>query len=163
MQNRIKAINRIEEQEGFSDWLGGYTELDLLMYLWEPHDVAVVLGKLLLDKLGVETLREIDRANSETVYGRCASYAGEDLANQTLARLREKFGQAIAAVINILDPDAIVVGGGVGNLPIFYEESTRETIRRHLFNSELKTKILRPLLGDSAGVFGAALLSAQRA
>lgn len=89
--------------------------------------------------------------------------AGEDLANQTLARLREKFGQAIAAVINILDPDAIVVGGGVGNLPLFYEEPTREAIRRHLFNSELKTKILRPLLGDSAGVFGAALLSAQRA
>ena len=87
---------------------------------------------------------------------------GEDLANQTLARLREKFGQAIAAVINILDPDAIVVGGGVGNLPVFYEDLTREAIQRHLFNSELKTKILRPLLGDSAGVFGAALLSAQR-
>jgi predicted NBD/HSP70 family sugar kinase len=89
--------------------------------------------------------------------------AGEDLANRTLARLREKFGQAIAAVINILDPDAIVVGGGVGNLPVFYEDSTREAIRRHLFNPELKTKILRPLLGDSAGVFGAALLSAQQA
>jgi predicted NBD/HSP70 family sugar kinase len=89
--------------------------------------------------------------------------SGENLANQTLARLREKFGQAIAAVINILDPDAIVVGGGVGNLPVFYEDSTREAIRRHLFNPELKTKILRPLLGDSAGVFGAALLSAQQA
>jgi predicted NBD/HSP70 family sugar kinase len=88
---------------------------------------------------------------------------GENLANQTLARLREKFGQAIAAVTNILDPDAIVVGGGVGNLPLFYEEPTREAIRRHLFNSELKTKILCPLLGDSAGVFGAALLSAQKA
>ena len=87
---------------------------------------------------------------------------GEDLANQTLARLREKFGQAIAAVINILDPEAIVVGGGVGNLPVFYEDSTHEAIQRHLFNSELKTKILRPLLGDSAGVFGASLLSAQR-
>lgn len=88
--------------------------------------------------------------------------AGEDLAVQTLVRLREKFAQAIAAVINILDPDAIVVGGGVGNLPAFYEAPTREAILRHLFNSELRTKILRPLLGDSAGVFGAALLSAQR-
>ena len=89
--------------------------------------------------------------------------AGEELANQTLARLRDKFGQAIAAVINILDPDAIVIGGGVGNIPLLYEEPVREAIRRHLFNPELKTKILRPLLGDSAGVFGAALLSAQRA
>ena len=87
---------------------------------------------------------------------------GEDLANQTLARLREKFGQAIAAVINILDPNAIVIGGGVGNIPLLYEQPTREAIQRHLFNSELKTQILRPLLGDSAGVFGAALLSAQR-
>ena len=89
--------------------------------------------------------------------------AGEDLANQTLARLCNKFGQAIAAVINILDPDAIVIGGGVGNIPLLYEKPAREAIRRHLFNPELKTKILRPLLGDSAGVFGAALLSAQRA
>lgn len=88
---------------------------------------------------------------------------GEDLAIQTLARLREKFGQAIAAVINILDPDAIVVGGGVGNLPVFYEEPVREAIRPHLFNSGLKTKIQRPILGDSAGVFGAALLPAQPA
>lgn len=89
--------------------------------------------------------------------------AGEGLAKQALARLRDKFGQAIAAVINILDPHAIVVGGGVGNIPLLYEEPVREAIRRHLFNPELKTKILRPLLGDSAGVFGAALLSAQRA
>ncbi len=91
------------------------------------------------------------------------AFEGENLANQTLARLREKFSQAIAAVINILDPDAIVVGGGVGNLPVFYEAPIRDAILNHLFNSELKTKILQPLLGDSAGVFGAALLSAQRA
>jgi N-acetylglucosamine kinase len=84
------------------------------------------------------------------------------LAIQALDRLREKFAQAIAAVINILDPDAIVIGGGVGNIAMLYEQSTREAILRHLFNSELKTQILRPLLGDSAGVFGAALLSAQR-
>jgi N-acetylglucosamine kinase len=88
--------------------------------------------------------------------------AGDSLALQTLDRLRDKFGQAIAAVINILDPDAIVIGGGVGNIPLLYGESVREAIRHHLFNPELKTKILRPLLGDSAGVFGAALLSAQK-
>lgn len=88
--------------------------------------------------------------------------AGDPIALQTLDRLRDKFGQAIAAVINILDPDAIVIGGGVGNIPLLYMEPVRQAIKRHLFNPELKTKILRPLLGDSAGVFGAALLSAQR-
>jgi fructokinase len=78
----------------------------------------------------------------------------------TVERLREKFGEAIAALINILDPDAIVIGGGVGNVPVLYEEATREAVRRHLFNPELRTKFLRPELGDSAGVFGAALLTA---
>jgi fructokinase len=86
--------------------------------------------------------------------------AGEALAAATLARLRDKFGEAIAAVINILDPDAIVIGGGVGNLGLLYEEETRAAIRRHLFNPELRTELLRPALGDSAGVFGAAMLGA---
>ena len=61
-------------------------------------------------------------------------------------------------MINILDPDAIVLGGGVGNIPLLYEERTRELVLSHIFNTELRTRILRPTLGDSAGVFGAALL-----
>ena len=77
----------------------------------------------------------------------------------TIARLVDKFGEAIAAVINILDPDAIVIGGGVGQTKRLYEPETRDAIRRHLFNPELRTEILRPTLGDSAGVFGAALLT----
>jgi predicted NBD/HSP70 family sugar kinase len=84
--------------------------------------------------------------------------AGEKLAIQTLERLREKFAESIAAVINILDPDAIVLGGGVGNLPLLYEARTRESVLAHIFNKELRTSILPPILGDSAGVFGAALL-----
>ena len=86
------------------------------------------------------------------------SKAGEKLAIETLERLREKFAESIAAVINILDPDAIVIGGGVGNIPLLYEEQTRESVLAHIFNKELRTRILPPILGDSAGVFGAALL-----
>jgi len=84
--------------------------------------------------------------------------AGEKLAIETLERLREKFAESIAAVINILDPDAIVIGGGVGNISLLYEEQTRESVLAHIFNKELRTRILPPILGDSAGVFGAALL-----
>lgn len=87
--------------------------------------------------------------------------AGESLARTTVERLRARFGESIAAVINILDPDAIVIGGGVGNLDELYEPATREAIRRHLFNPELRTELLRPSLGDSAGVFGAAMLCAD--
>jgi fructokinase len=85
--------------------------------------------------------------------------AGDAAAEATLGRLTAKFGEAIAAVINILDPDAIVIGGGVGNIDRLYTEETRAAILQHLFNPELRTELLRPTLGDSAGVFGAALLA----
>ena len=86
---------------------------------------------------------------------------GDPAAESTLGRLTTKFGEAMAAVINILDPDAIVIGGGVGNIDRLYLPETRAAIRRHLFNPELRTELLRPTLGDSAGVFGAALLGQQ--
>jgi predicted NBD/HSP70 family sugar kinase len=84
--------------------------------------------------------------------------AGEPLAALTLSRLRKKFAEAIAAVINILDPEVIVIGGGVGNLAVLYEAETHAEVLRHVFNKELRTRLLAPQLGDSAGVFGAALL-----
>jgi N-acetylglucosamine kinase len=83
----------------------------------------------------------------------------DPVAAETLGRLTAKFGEAIAVVIDILDPDAIVIGGGVGNIAHLYSPETRTAIRRHLFNAELRTELLRPALGDSAGVFGAALLT----
>ena len=87
--------------------------------------------------------------------------SGERQAQGTLRRLRAKFGEAIAAVINIIDPDAVVIGGGVGNIDLLYEDATREAVLRHVFNTRLRTEFLRPTLGDSAGVFGAAMLSAS--
>jgi predicted NBD/HSP70 family sugar kinase len=87
--------------------------------------------------------------------------AGEAPARATLRRLSSKFGEAIAAVINIVDPDAVVIGGGVGNIGVLYEEQTRQAVLRNVFNTELRTEFLRPTLGDSAGVFGAAMLSAS--
>lgn len=87
--------------------------------------------------------------------------AGERAARATLERLRSKFGEAIAAVINILDPDAIIIGGGVGNIDMLYGEETRRAVLKYVFNPELRTRFLKPSLGDSAGVFGAAMLSAS--
>ena len=102
------------------------------------------------------------RAGERLTLAAIVDRAGHDTAAEaTLRRLTDKFGEAIAAVINILDPNAIVIGGGVGNVTRLYDPLTREAIRRRLFNPELRTELLRPALGDSAGVFGAALLTAD--
>jgi predicted NBD/HSP70 family sugar kinase len=88
--------------------------------------------------------------------------AGDAVAQATLTRLQEKFGEAIAAIINVLDPDAIVIGGGVGNIDVLYTAEARLAVLRHTFNPEVRTQFLKPALGDSAGVFGAAMLCASR-
>lgn len=86
-----------------------------------------------------------------------AKLGTDKAAKQTLDRLLHFFGKAMAVVVNILDPDAIVIGGGVGNIEELYTEGPKE-IEKHVFNPVLRTPILRPKLGDSAGVFGAAML-----
>jgi predicted NBD/HSP70 family sugar kinase len=83
----------------------------------------------------------------------------EEAAAKTMKRLTRFFGQAISVVINILDPDVIVIGGGVGNIDLIYSEGV-EALRKHVFNNRLDTPIVKPNLGDSAGVFGAAYLVA---
>ncbi|MGR5143318.1 ROK family protein [Photobacterium sp. DNB23_23_1] len=82
---------------------------------------------------------------------------GNGLAQTTLERLHNYFGLAVASIINVLDPDVIVVGGGVGNIDSLYTKG-RDAILPHLFNPELNTVLAKPALGDSAGVFGAAML-----
>ena len=85
------------------------------------------------------------------------AYMGDQNAIKTIERLLEFFGKGIASVINIIDPDAIIIGGGVGNVNQIYE-SGNSFIIKNIFSPSLKTEILKPVLGDSAGVFGAALL-----
>ena len=79
-------------------------------------------------------------------------------ATVTIERLLDNFGMAIASIINVVDPDLIVIGGGVGNIDLLYTEGYQR-IKRYVFNNGiLTTPVCKPLLGDSAGVFGAALL-----
>lgn len=83
---------------------------------------------------------------------------GDDLAaGKTVERLVYNFAKGIGAVVNLLDPDAVVIGGGVGQVDALHAKAP-ELIKRFVYNSRLDTLILRPKLGDSAGVFGAALL-----
>lgn len=81
----------------------------------------------------------------------------DPIAVETIERLHKMFGKAISVVINILDPDVIVIGGGVGNIDSLYTKGV-EQIKDYVFNDRLDTPVVRPALGDSAGVFGAAFL-----
>jgi fructokinase len=82
---------------------------------------------------------------------------GDEAETRFMQTFFSNFGRAVANLINLLDPDAIVLGGGVSNLDELYTDGVRE-VRRHIFSDSLETPIVRHLLGDSAGVIGAALI-----
>ncbi|MHA4811598.1 ROK family protein [Flavitalea flava] len=81
----------------------------------------------------------------------------DEAATQTIRRLSHFFGKAVSVITNLLDPDVIVVGGGVGNLDILYSDGV-DSLGKFIFNNRVETPLLKPSLGDSAGVFGAAAL-----
>ena len=83
---------------------------------------------------------------------------GDAHARATLDRLTTTFAKAISIIIDVLDPHAIVLGGGVGNIDALYTEDTRRKITAEIFNPRFDAALLKPTLGDSAGVFGAAML-----
>lgn len=85
------------------------------------------------------------------------SEKGDNLAQQTLRRYFDRFGRALSVVVNILDPDIIVLGGGMSNIHRLYTEG-REKLANYVFNDELLTPLVRHVHGDSAGVRGAAWL-----
>lgn len=69
----------------------------------------------------------------------------------------DNFGISLANVIDILDPDAIILGGGVSNIDFLYTEG-KKSVYDNVFSDLVDTPILKNKLGDSAGVFGAAVL-----
>ena len=69
----------------------------------------------------------------------------------------ENFGLSLANVIDILDPDVIVLGGGLSNIPFLYDEG-KNLVYHNVFSDAVDTPILKNQLGDSAGVFGACIL-----
>jgi len=69
----------------------------------------------------------------------------------------ENFGLSLANIIDILDPDMIVLGGGVSNIDFLYNEG-KISVHEKVFSDTIDTPIVKNQLGDSAGVFGACLL-----
>jgi fructokinase len=100
------------------------------------------------EKFGVRrSLREVT----------AAYLAGEPTAVEFIQEFFNRFGRALANLIDILDPDIVVIGGGVSNFDALYTEGVA-AVRRQVFTDELQTPIVKHQLGDSAGVIGAAFV-----
>ncbi len=83
--------------------------------------------------------------------------AGDPDCRATLDRYADRLARALAVVINILDPEAIVLGGGLSQLAFLYNEVPRRW-GRHILSNTIVTRLLPPRHGDSSGVRGAAWL-----
>jgi fructokinase len=87
-----------------------------------------------------------------------AAEAGDAAAQASLLRLEDRIGRALASVVNLLDPDVIVIGGGLSKLDRIYR-NVPPLMARHLFGGgELATPVRRAKHGDASGVRGAAWL-----
>ena len=82
---------------------------------------------------------------------------GDATCAATLARYENRLSRALASVINLLDPEVIVLGGGLSGIARLYEAVPR-LLPAYVFGGEVETAILPPRHGDSSGVRGAAWL-----
>ena len=79
------------------------------------------------------------------------------LGDQSLERYVKRLARALASVINVLDPDVIVLGGGMSNVGALYTGVPRHLLP-HVFSDRVATRLARPVHGDASGVRGAAWL-----
>jgi fructokinase len=86
-----------------------------------------------------------------------AAAAGDPFAESSLARLEDRIGRALAAAINMMDPDVIVLGGGLSQLDRLYT-NLPSLVEKHLFGGGMLTPIRKAKHGDASGVRGAAWL-----
>ena len=82
---------------------------------------------------------------------------GDETANFSLLRYEDRMARALATVINIIDPDVIVLGGGMSNVTRLYNHVPK-LWGKYVFSDQVTTKLVPPLHGDSSGVRGAAWL-----
>lgn len=89
------------------------------------------------------------------VVSRAAAHEAE--AEATLSRYEDRMARALAVVVNVLDPEVIVLGGGLSQLPRLYK-SVPPLLAGYAFSDSLSTRLVSPVHGDSSGVRGAAWL-----
>ena len=88
-----------------------------------------------------------------------AYHRGDPKATEFMRTFFRHFGRSLANLIDILDPDIVVLGGGLSNFDALYTAGVAE-VAKQVFSDSLETPIVKNKLGDSAGVIGAALVGA---
>jgi fructokinase len=83
--------------------------------------------------------------------------AGDAACASAIERYEERLARALAGVINLLDPDVVVLGGGLSGISRLYERIPARWVE-HIFSDEVRTRLLAPAHGDASGVRGAAWL-----
>lgn len=110
----------------------------------------------LISGSGVENLHEARTGEKRSMQEIVQGYRnGIPAEKQTFENFLDDFGRALGGVISLLDPDAVVLGGGLSSIDELYTEGVRR-VKHFTFHKNLRTPILRNHLGDSAGVIGAA-------
>jgi fructokinase len=99
----------------------------------------------------------LSRDHEERTGQRLAPEAIVALGDESLARYEERLARALGSVINVLDPDVIVLGGGMSNATRLYTEVPR-LWGQYVFSDQVATRLERNVHGDSSGVRGAAWL-----
>lgn len=96
-----------------------------------------------------------DAPTAEAVIARAA--AGDGPAEETMRRFEDRLGRSLAVIVNVLDPDVIVLGGGLSNVDRLYR-TVPALIEPHVFGPRFRTRLAPNRHGDSSGVRGAAWL-----
>jgi len=96
-----------------------------------------------------------EKLTAQEIAARAA--AGDSLADAALSRYEDRMARALASIVNVIDPDVIVLGGGVSNIERLYERVPSLWLP-HIFSDRIVTRLVRARHGDSSGVRGAAWL-----
>ena len=145
-----------------------------------PHRIAGEWGHICMDPAGaecycgkrgcIETMISgsgVERAFARE-YGRqlamdsivTGARSGDNECARAFYRFLDDFGRCVGGVVSLLDPDAIVLGGGLSNIDELYTLGV-ERVRHYAFHDGIATPVIRNGLGDSAGVFGAAWIGRE--
>ena len=112
-------------------------------------------GCLELYLAGPGLARSCDAPSGQAVLDRAS--ANDPAAKSALTAHADRLARGLAVIVNVLDPDAIVLGGGLSNLPHLYD-TVPTLLRSYVFSDRIDTPIVRNAHGDSSGVRGAAWL-----